>query len=626
MRQKSDIVFSERSLPKVLAVLLLWAAVGMVFAVSGRYVDGTVIAKREYFTYFSLAACCVSVPLLFLNRRLRFSRTDLWMALFAGCTAVNHYLTGGEAETRFLFFLLSVALYFEGRIVFTCFPGAARWLLAGVLISGAVEAWIGLRQVYGLAVSHHSLFKTTGTLFNPGPYGGYLGIVFVMAVYVWLTGYRMQERLFARFRGSGNVRWLMNRRTGMFVLAVMTAILTGIMLPATMSRSAWLAVLLAGGTMAAIETGAVGRLKNYCKAVRGRAVGWIAIALLVSGCVGFGLYAVKKDSANGRLLAWKTTAAIIAEHPLTGAGFGKFGGAYAEAQARYFAAEDRSSWEIRTAGSPEYGFNEYLQLGAETGLIGLGLFLAMVVSAFGGLKRKNTRPLAYGLAALLVFALSSYPFRVLPLCVLLVLFLAAGGEEKAMLGHIGSKIVYGLLLAGTLALNVGTVGSMREKYKAYDRWNGVQMLYRMQLYEEVAGDYAALYPQLKDEGKFLFEYGHTLNKTGDYRESDRVLKKGVRFSADPMFWNVMGNNGRATGDFERAEACYLKARHIVPNRLYPIYLLMNLERERGNRPAAEKWARKLCAQAPKVDSPAVREMKNEARKLLEETGGTDDRP
>ena len=49
-----------------------------------------------------------------------------------------------------------------------------------------------------------------------------------------------------------------------------------------------------------------------------------------------------------------------------------------EAQAAYFATEEATEQEEWVAGSPEYGFNEYLQLGVELGIVGVSLFLLAV--------------------------------------------------------------------------------------------------------------------------------------------------------------------------------------------------------------------------------------------------------
>ena len=85
-----------------------------------------------------------------------------------------------------------------------------------------------------------------------------------------------------------------------------------------------------------------------------------------------GMYLMKKDSADGRALMWKVSLQAAINNPL-GAGLGNFSGAYGEAQAAYFAAGKGT--EELVAGSPDYGFNEYLQIAVEGGFIALVLFL-----------------------------------------------------------------------------------------------------------------------------------------------------------------------------------------------------------------------------------------------------------
>ena len=46
------------------------------------------------------------------------------------------------------------------------------------------------------------------------------------------------------------------------------------------------------------------------------------------GGLSFFLYIVKKDSANGRLLIWRVTTAIIADNPVKGVGIREFSGEY----------------------------------------------------------------------------------------------------------------------------------------------------------------------------------------------------------------------------------------------------------------------------------------------------------
>ena len=97
--------------------------------------------------------------------------------------------------------------------------------------------------------------------------------------------------------------------------------------------------------------------------------------------------------------------------PWLGIGIGRYPGALGEAQAVYFANSPADPREEYVADAPEYGFNEFLQLGGEYGLIGLCLFISITGIASGGLFKRNTQQtggVSGALSAFLVFACFSY--------------------------------------------------------------------------------------------------------------------------------------------------------------------------------------------------------------------------
>lgn len=109
-------------------------------------------------------------------------------------------------------------------------------------------------------------------------------------------------------------------------------------------------------------------MASYYRAHRRCTVG-MAIALVGAVIIiGYGIFYLKKDSANGRLFMWKITCQVIAEAPWSGH-WESFPKIYGEAQEKYFATGNYTEEEERVAGSPEYAFNEYLQLIAEKGLL-----------------------------------------------------------------------------------------------------------------------------------------------------------------------------------------------------------------------------------------------------------------
>ena len=482
------------------------------------------------------------------------------------------------------------------------------WFLGiSLLLWGIAEAAYGGLQLYGLEESNHSLFRLTGTFQNPGPYAGFLAVILPLALHGALD---------CRIKGKC-------LRQGMAALCWGYVFLCVTLLPATLSRAAWIAACAGCGIVLSARYRLWARLRIYFRRHRRRALAGLCAACLLLAAAGAGMYALKKDSADGRLLMWKVTARVIADAPFTGVGAGRFAGAYGEAQAAYFASGKGSPQEEYVAGSPEYGFNEFLQIAAERGIPGLAGCLALLALAFGCAVRGRQWGIVAGLAAFLAFSCFSYPLSVWQhrLLLLALLLLAFGswqpeGRGRALLWH-------ACLVAAFAAIAFAGVRHARIKRQAEERWKEEQTYYYMEIYDGTVDNYRRLYeecPVLRRDPRFLFEYGQCLSKTRRYGQGNCILFEGSRLSADPMFWNIMGKNYQALRAYREAEACFRHAADMVPNRLYPLYLLANLYFSTGEAEKGIATARALLAKEPKVMSDAVREMKAEMKEKLEAHG------
>jgi tetratricopeptide (TPR) repeat protein len=138
----------------------------------------------------------------------------------------------------------------------------------------------------------------------------------------------------------------------------------------------------------------------------------------------------------------------------------------------------------------------------------------------------------------------------------------------------------------------------------------------MEMYSYVLEDYPELMPLMGENPTFMFEYGRSLNMEGRFSESLEVMLRAARLSNDPMNWNVIGNNYKALGDYDRAAEAYLKAYNIIPSRMYPLYLLGKMYSEIGDRERAAHYARRVVGMTPKVSSPATDDMQREMKEVL----------
>lgn len=473
------------------------------------------------------------------------------------------------------------------------FPSFVTWVL---IVLGGIEAIWGLRQIYGFTVSNHSLYVLTGSFFNPGPYSGYLAMIFPICLHEWLDLKKITER--TRLEQSKYYA----------ALGVMLLILC--VLPAGMSRSAWIAAAISGTWVYAIHASWCSRLREFGGKYRKKVLLALIIGSIGLVVAGYALFQLKEASANGRLFMWKISCKAIAEKPVTGYGSGSFAFAYGEAQERYFAKGDYSETEELVAGSPEFAFNEYLLLAVEYGIP--FLIVVLLVIAFclwKGVTEKRTG-VCGGVISVLVFAFSSYPMQIPGFAMAFFFLLAACIVGRSRIALLSFTLIIALF---------GTYYWKNDQYEACKDWTKCKMLYNIGAYRSAKEEYEKLYPDLKNRGAFLFEYGHCLHKLKECDNSTILLKEAMAYSNDPMILNIIGKNYQEVRKYDKAEEYLIRSTHRLPGRIYPYYLLAKLYAEPDYR-QPEKLRNAIevvLTKEPKVQSTAVREMRKEMHEYLE---------
>lgn len=87
-----------------------------------------------------------------------------------------------------------------------------------------------------------------------------------------------------------------------------------------------------------------------------------------------------------------------------------------------------------------------------------------------------------------------------------------------------------------------------------------------------------------------------------------------------MILNILGRSAQESGEYEKAEMYLLRSTHRLPERVYPHYLLVKLYAEPGYFDRVKLvWEAEYVLNAePKVNSTAIREMRQEVKKILED--------
>ena len=485
-------------------------------------------------------------------------------------------------------FYLSIS-YFGLYVVFRVIRAMrlANYVSFAVMFGGIYQSCLVLGQLLGYGISNHLRFVVTGSFFNPGPCGIFLAGVFVLAVAMMKKGYRKVgfNLMFVRY-----------------VTACVTFGVTLVALVPTMSRAGWIGALVGVMLLYRGEIVSWGNTRRRW-VIGGGIVGMIVVLML--------FYLLKKDSANGRLFIWQNTVSAYWKTPLFGVGIDGFERAFAEAQHDYFEKEkvlEQDNRHVEMAGVVESAFNEPLALFLLLGAVG-GVLTAMVL--FFKLQRLT----AYSCVAvaLLVASFFSYTFYIPSIAIVFLFAVAQLPDRRVRGGRYVNVLMFGIMGIVVLFFDFREFG----RREAYRKWKNNAVYYTWEDYQSVVEEYGKLYPVLKNDFKFLFEYGHSLHKVGRYEESNIMLKRGIRHSADPMFWNIAGNNYLALKQYDQGMTAYLRAYYTCPNRVYPLYLLTKLEAERGDTTMMNYYGRILLGKRPKVPSLAVDEMKFEIRKMLD---------
>ncbi|HTN68566.1 MAG TPA: O-antigen ligase family protein, partial [Dysgonamonadaceae bacterium] len=465
-----------------------------------------------------------------------------------------------------------------------------------------------LGQLYNYFPSGHALFKTTGSFFNSGPYGGFIALMFPLTLHYWIC-FKHRNKLLAYIF--------------LFVGAISLLVF-----PATLSRTAWIAGIAGCGLVLVFDTRMIIRLLIFRKQHQKRFTFFILTLFLFLSSATYSVYYLKKDSANGRLFMWKVTTLAIKDNSINGVGLGGFSASYAKAQMDYFKSGKATDTEKLVAGSPEYAFNEYLRIFIEQGIIGGFLFLLLTISLIrSGIKNRQTGA-AGSFLALSIFAFASYPYYLWEFLVVWVLLgtMCVSRRDISTLNPFSKcstkrnfyipTILLGALLAGSYCC----AKHQYSYYQANKEWKKLRSLYTMKAYESIVDEYELLYPKLNYNPKFVFEYAVALNATEQHQRSDSVLSRGLQVSCDPMFYNVKGRNYHEMGEYDKAETAYTHSTYLLPERIYPYYLLTKLYADSANYHYEKMYqaASAVLEKEPKVHSMAINEMRDEVRKILKE--------
>lgn len=347
---------------------------------------------------------------------------------------VNEYNFALSDESDTYTVQLLFVLYFAFRIILYYFD-LKHVLICLLAVAGIFQSLVGAGQFLGMLDSRHALFSVTGTFLNPGPFGGFLAMIGVIMVLHFFSNYSL-------FVGCQQRDIRYNKKGMLFrascYLSFIASIFIIIMLVVSGSRSALLGFVIPI-TIFILATRCV-----RCKINRLRykktllSIGLLVILIIMT--IG---YHIRPDSVNGRLHIWQISLCELDGSVLTGTGIGTFPKQYIIAQEKFYAKHGFESNWVKYADTPNYAFNEYLNIVYESGVVGLLFFILILFLIIKKQLSGNNQIFAYGIISILINSFTSYPLHLIPVLVVLVVLMSI--REGAGKGVIPCKLMLFML-------------------------------------------------------------------------------------------------------------------------------------------------------------------------------------
>lgn len=452
-------------------------------------------------------------------------------------------------------------------------------LLICLIFFGLCECVIGILQLIGKLPSGNLHYPITGTFFNPGPYCGFVASLMPLA--------------------AQNIIKTFNKFA--YILSYTLVVIGMLILPITMSRTGWIAAIIGCAYVYLRERKIKLRLCN------------VIICTFVSCIGGIAFYLIKPASALGRIFLWKLGIYAFLDNPLFGVGWDNVAGAIGNVQESYFE-RNPSSIFANIASSPEYAFNEFLQIAIAYGIIAFAAFILFFILCFLTANENKEYGLAGTILSSSIVCMASYPLQFSEFIVIFAVMLISAILLRNL--NLCVKLtISALVIVGSCYIVI----QITERQRLLDQWKVEKFAYQSCLTDRNILELDSLYKKMYWSKDFVFDYGKALRNNHLYKKSIFIMQEGVNISSDPMFLNLIGKNYNDLNQYGSAVHYYNRSINRLPGRLYPYYLLAKLYADSSSYNKEQFYSIYDAAMQmrTKVQSPAIRQMQLELNSLYD---------
>jgi O-antigen ligase len=582
------------------------------------FTDPFMVPKHYAFMFLGITSVLGIIFFYFTKKyklRYRITTIDFMLILFSIYLIFNQMLIGVAPlfhDIRYLNLSMAILLYFLFKPFFSSGNKEIEsykftlTLFTFLVVLAIVQVVFAFLQLSDIIPNLQREFEIGGAYGNPGPYANFLtpllAFSFVVAVY--------------------------HKKSFLRKLAVVAVVLILVILPVTKARTSWIASIVVIGYTLLHHKVFQEMWKKYFSKIWAKVTLFIVVLGVFIGGI-FILTSFKQDSASGRMFIWKVTMEMVKDKPVFGHGFSSFAPVHNDYQAKYFEGNPDDYKNAFIADGVNYAFNDFLQIASETGIFGLLLFLSVFYLVF---RKKRLKHISNfedikilsaetAILAILVSGLFSYPLQ--DPATLFLLFISVAiisTNQDGQLAVFNNNKLFRQLAGGIgLIFIVLLFKLFIPRYKCEKEWIHAYQYMRQNNYKAADNIYKEIYPVMKYNQFFLFNYGAELTLMGDFEKSIKILKEVEHRMNDADFYIYLGNSFESKGSYLEAEECWIKATNIMPVKFYPNYRLAVLYQKQGNTDMAKRYAQKIIDMPVKVESELICNVKREMQDYLKTT-------
>jgi tetratricopeptide (TPR) repeat protein len=338
------------------------------------------------------------------------------------------------------------------------------------------------------------------------------------------------------------------------------------------------------------------------------------------------LFHFKEDSSLGRLFVWKVSLLNIKEYIFNGVGFGGFEYQYNKWQAEYFMNHPDDIANAQLADYISFAYNEFLHVFIETGIIGLFIFIAVIYFVIRNtlirIKKGNKItllfiiPFSISFFSFVTISLISYPLQNIHLLIFFFTLIAILSYDMPSLIEINR-----FRMPITIAILFMTAAFSFSRFvyiKPYMKWKEADISYHNEDYSLSVQIYSNTIDYLGKDALFLQYYGKSLQMAGEHSKSVEILTESIKKRTDQQAYICLAIDNIGMQMYDSAETNLLYASSLIPNRLYPVYLLAKVFYSIDDLEKAKMYVNKGLNIPVKIPSSAISEMRTELNYLLQQ--------